>query len=399
MERRHMPIMNQELTRALNRFEILNTIRKSSPISRVEIAGQTGLSNALVTKVTSELLKETLVLEQAARPSNTRGRRRVLLSLNPDAAHVAGLRLDSDHISFAVVNFLGEVLSSSQVPVRTRESQVQFLADLIVEGIHHCLSKAHLDMARLKGLGVGLPLYTPILENGAQDLLALLKKQLGISIYTENDANSVTLAEQWFGLGRSLENFLVVTLQNGLGLGVAVNGQLYRGTDGIAAEMGHMVLDPEGPPCVCGKKGCLEMYTSGRGMLYAARQAIKNGRWSFKHAASLTMQDIISSAQDGDLVPLEILDEAGRKLGLGVAWLIQLFNPERVILTGENVIAGDIIFNPMLEALEHCVNPLYMKPDMIVIQKWDSTNWARGAACLVLQEIYKSPAQSLRSVI
>jgi predicted NBD/HSP70 family sugar kinase len=394
-----MPVMNQELSRAVNRFSILNTIRRSGPISRVEIAEQTGLSNALVTKVTAELLQEILILEQAALPSNTRGRRRVLLSLNPDAAHVAGLRLDSDHISFAVVNFLGEVLSSLQVPVRTRESQVQFLTDLIVEGIHHCLSQAHLDFSLLKGLGVGLPLYTPILQDGADELLELLHKQLGVTIYTENDANSVTLAEQWFGLGRGLEHFLVVTLQNGLGLGITVNGQLYRGVDGIAAEMGHMVLDPQGPPCICGKRGCLEMYTSGRGMLHAAKQALKEGRWSFRNAATLTMQDIISLAKEGEPVPLEILGNAGRKLGLGVAWLIQLFNPERVILTGENVIAGEIIFDPMYLVLDECVNPLFMKPDLIVIQKWDSTNWARGAACLVLQEIYKSPAESLRNVI
>ena len=394
-----MPALNQELSRAINRFNILNAIRRDGPISRVEIAGATGLSNALVTKVTAELMAQNLIIEKASAPSGSRGRRRVHLGLNPEAAHVAGIKIDQDHISFAVVNFQADVLSSLNIPVRTYHGQNDFLANIIDEGVRYCVDEAHLEMPMISGLGIGVPLWTPILQNGAGELLEKVKARLPVPTFVDNDANSVTLAEQWFGLGRGLEHFLVLTLQNGLGLGITVNGQLYRGADGIAAEAGHMVVDPAGPPCICGKRGCLEMFVSGRGILYHARRALEEGRWSFASPATLNMRDVMGLAMHGEQVLVEIFQQAGRMLAMGLGSLIQIFNPQRIILTGENVRAADLMFPVMHETLKQVVSPLFMKPDLIQVQEWDEPNWARGAACLALQEIYKSPFNTLRPLI
>ena len=404
-----MEAANRELTKAINRFNILNTIRNAGLISRVEIAALTGQSRAAVTNITARLLKEKIIVEKETKTSSSRGRRRVLLALNPTAAYVVGVKLSAFQVSFAVTNMQADVLSSLIMPVRIGKKSVEFVADLIEEGIRHCVSEARLNMRKIAGIGIGIPglvdsekeitLWSPLYKRGNRTMRELIQDRFNIKTHIENDANTVTLAQQWFGEGRGVANFLVVTVEHGVGMGIVVNGQLYRGVKGIGAEFGHLVIIPGGAPCRCRKRGCIEAYVADYSILGAAIDACKAGRWQCKNISSLTIEEVTVIAQQGEPALRKIFKRGGEILGLGISGLVQIFNPEKIIIAGEGVRAGALLFEPMQKMIKAHTTPEMYETLQIVIQKWQDTDWARGAASLVLQELYKSPLDRVRPVI
>ena len=404
-----MAVANRELTKTINQFNILNTIRKSGLISRVEIAELTGQSRSAVTNITARLIKEKMIFEKRTESSSSRGRRRVLLALNPDAAFVVGVKLSVFQISFAVTNMQADVISSLIVPVRTGQRPVEFIADLIEEGIRHCVAEARLKMKKISGIGIGIPgfvdsqrgitYWSPLYKRGNTTLRDLIQDRFGITTYIENDANTVTLAQQWFGEGRGVNNFLMVTVEHGIGMGIVVNGQIYRGDKGIGAEFGHLVIKPGGAPCRCGKQGCVEAYVADYKILEAAIQACKEGKWQSREVSSLTIEEVTDIAAKGEPALKKIFKKGGEILGLGISGLVQVFSPEKIIIAGEGVRAGDLLFGPMQKTIRRHTTPEMVRNLKIVFQKWEDTDWARGAASLVLQELYKSPFNKVKPII
>jgi len=399
-------VANRDLIRSINQFSILNTIRIAGAISRVEIADVTGQSRASVTNITASLIEQNLIYEKETVDTTQRGRKRVLLALNPEAAYVAGVKLSAFRISCAVTDMQAEVKSSIVMPVRTNERPVEFVADLIEEGIRHCISEAGLNAGKITGIGIGVPgfvdsgsgicRWTPLYKTGEVPLKELIRKRFDITTFIENDSNTVTLAHQWFGEGKDSDNFLVISIEDGIGMGIVVNGQIYRGQQGFAAEFGHVVVEPGGVLCRCGKRGCVEAYSSDFSILDAARNALDRGEWVCDRGADLTIGDITLAAREGEPALRKIFTRAGRFLGMGLSGLIQIFNPSKIIISGEGVRAGDLMFKSLNEAIRAYTNQEIRASTEIVIQKWRDTDWARGAACLALQEFYKSPLDMIR---
>lgn len=404
-----MAVANKELIREINRFNILNTIRNAGAISRVELAEITGQSRAAVTNITARLLEEGLIYTKDTVERLERGRKRVRLAINAQAAYVVGVKLSSFRVSVAVTDMQAEVQSHVIVPVRTKERSVEFVADLIEDGIRHCVSEVGLQVGGISGIGIGLPgfidsrsgtcFWSPLYQDCKLPLRELLESRFKIPTYIENDTNTVTLAHQWFGEGRGHDNFLVVTIEDGVGMGIVVNGQLYRGSRGFAAEFGHVVIDSEGLACRCGKRGCIEAYASNFSVVAAAQAALDAGHWQCPGEGELNFDAVITAAEAGEAVPQAILAQAGTYLGRGIAGLVQLFNPSRIIMSGDGVKAGDLMFEPMRKAIDTHVNPGLRSDLEVVIHKWRDIDWARGAASLVLQELYKSPFNRVRPVI
>ena len=396
-----MPGFSQADMRTVNRFSILDQIRRNGPVSRVELAELTGLSRALVTRVTAELIGDGLVIERPTAPTKNLGRRRINLDLNDNAAYSAGVKISMNQVSFAVVNFRARVLSSLSIDAALGKQPMERWVEVIHQGVESCAARAGLAMTDLSGLGVGLPGFvdwqtghvhwTPLTNAPAPDLGRMLQARFPFPVYLENDVNSVTQGEQWFGRGRGLDNFIVVSVEEGLGMGIVIQGRIYRGARGIGAEFGHMVLDPDGPRCTCGKKGCVEAYAGGRGIMAAAEEARRRGAWPNKPLPPMSVDELIDLAHSGDLAATTIFNQAGRMLGLGVAGLIQVFNPSRVIVTGEYARAGKVLFGPMTKAMAANLNKEFLIPDMIIFEQWKDADWAHGAACLALQSIYRTP--------
>ena len=395
---------NRELIRRMNRSLVLNLIKSRGPISRTDIARLSGLSLATVSGITAELIEKGLIHEMGAGQS-TGGRRPVLLRLNHQAGFVVGLKLMEHVITSAVTDLDAQVLHHRVTPLPLSAGappSFEELLPVIADAIEVTIAEAGVDRERVLGVGVGIAglvdgktgicHYSPFFGWRDVQMAHPLAERLGLPVYLENDVNTLTIAEQWFGYGHDVEHFVVVTVGRGIGAGIVVNGQFYRGHLGGAGEFGHITLLPDGPPCTCGKRGCLEALASDPAVVRQAKAAIALGeQTSLAGVAPLTFDAIVEAAHAGDALARRLLSESGRWLGIGIATLVNILNPQLVIVGGEGVRAGKWRFDPMREAIRaHVFNGLADTLEIVIEPSGDET-WARGAACVVLGELFRSP--------
>lgn len=396
-----MRAANRDLMRAINRFKILHAIREHELISRVDIARATGLSQSSVTGITAALLEEGLLLEKEAGES-LGGRRPILLSLNPDGGYAVGVYTSIYQVRVVLINLQAEILSSYTLPLRERNYTPDAIAEKIAGAIQACIWESNFSRGRISGIGVAIPglvdsrtglvRFLPNYRWENVNLRDMIRDRIDHPTYIENSANTLALAEQWFGQGRGVDDFILITLEHGVGMGVVINGRLYRGRKGVAGEFGHVTMDPDGPVCRCGKNGCLEAIVGNFGIMRDARTAAENGEWRSDKSENVTVDEIVRRARQGEPRLREIYARAGRVLGIGVSNLMEIFNPARIIISGRGVEAGDLLFDPMREAISRYSSSRIDEKMEIIIQPWSRKDYARGAGTLVLQEIYQSPA-------
>ncbi len=392
---------NLDPIKTLNQFQILNTIRVAGTISRTEIAEVIGQSRATVTNITAKMIANKLIYEKESEGSSTRGRNRVMLAINPNAAHVVGIKVSAFRIGCVVTDMLANVKSSIVMPVRTAERSVEFVADLIEEAIRHCVKEAGLNLKQISGIGIGIPglvgaqegisYWNPLYKRGATPLKNLIQERFAIDTYVDNDANTVTLSQLWVGEGKGINNFVVVTIEDGLGMGIVIDGELYRGSHGFAGEMGHFIATPGGELCRCGKRGCYEAYISNFGILNGVKQLCAKGDWKCSDPEALSYEEILEGARSGDPALVGIFNRAGQYLGLALSGIIQIFNPSRIIVTGNGTQSGGLVFDTMYETLEDSTASDLFSTTEVSVHPWQDIDWSLGAACFVLQELYKSP--------
>lgn len=386
---------NRDLSRALNRSTVLNMIKTHGPIARADIARRTGLSAATVTGITADLIRDELVYEMEPGDSGG-GRRPIPLALNAHGAYVVGIKLTEQQVIGCLTDLEATVLSSQAMPIHSRrwEDVVETLAQFV-----NTLLQGHQGpRSRLLGVGIGLagivePVHgvlrrSPYFGWTNVPLQQLIADRVHAPVYVDNDVNTLTLAEQWFGAGQEIDNFLVITLGRGIGLGIVVNGQLYRGADGGAGEFGHTVVDPDGPWCECGNRGCLETFVGEPGLVRSARQALQQAGRATEVASA---DEMVALAQAGDELMQAVFAQAGTLLGMAIARLINVFNPGLIVIGGEGVRLGDLLLQPMRASLARCALPLLLANMDLNVDAWGDDAWARGAASLVLHHLYQSP--------
>lgn len=397
--------LNRDSIKRVNRNLVLNLVKSAGPISRRDVSQRSGLSAATVSNLTAELISEDLIREVGPGES-ARGRPPVLLRLNSRAGFVAGVKVMEDSLTAVVTDLDAEVLAYRTNPLET-SSGGQVTPDEVVaavaEIVELVVSDSKVDRANVLGVGLGLAglvdssgglaLYSPFFSWRGVDLAGPLTRELGVEVILENDVNALTIAEQWFGHGHDRDHFCVVTVGSGVGLGIVVNGEFYRGAGGGAGELGHITLVEDGPECYCGKKGCLEMLASDRALLRKAPSMLPGfGR----RGEELALTDIVDAAEGGDQSARDLLAESGHWLGVGVANVVNLLNPGLVIIGGEGVHAGEWRFGPMRQAFgDHVFDGLSEQTEFVIEPAGDDT-WARGAACVVLGEMFKSPLHKKR---
>ena len=394
---------NRELIKRINRNLVLNVIKSHGPISRTEIARLSGLSLATVSGITAELIETGLVYATGEGESSG-GRRPVLLSLNSEAGFVVGVKLMEHAVTSALTDLDAQVLHHRITPLAAPEDRwrPEGVLPTVIQAIEATISEAGVDRQLVLGIGVGMAglvdgeagvcRYSPFFGWQDVEVAAPIADSLGLPVYLENDVNTLTIAEQWFGYGHGVQHFVVVTVGRGIGAGVVVNGQFYRGAMGGAGEFGHITLLESGPPCDCGKQGCLEALASDQAMVRQARAAMALGeRTALAEVETLTLEAIVAAAEEGDELARRLLADSGRWLGIGIATLVNILNPQLVIVGGEGVHAGEWRFGSMRKAIgEHSFYGLGRGLQIVIEPSGDRT-WARGAASLVLREIYRSP--------
>jgi len=403
-----MAVANRDLMRAINRFAILHAIRDAGSVSRVDISSSTGLSQSTVTGITAELLREGMVLERTGDKSGS-GRRPVPLSLNPQGAFTVGVHLSVSQITVVLMDLQASIINTHSESLDTTDLSVEKVADTLIQAVQTCLWHSDFSKNRVSGIGIAIPGLTNSREGHIHyipnynwkdiKLAEFIGRRIGVPVYVENSANTLVVFEQWFGVGRGVDNFLLVTTEHGIGMGMVIDGKIYRGSRGVAGEFGHTIVDRNGPACRCGEKGCLEAICGNNAILRDALAALKEGSWERKQEGPLTIEEILDEAKNGNKELIAIYRNVGEKLGIGLSNLHKLLDPEKIIISGKGVLAGDLLFKPMKTTLHKDISFQADAPTRLYIQKWEPTNYARGAGALVLQEIYNSPANRVVPII
>ena len=394
------PLGNRDLIRAINRSTILNVIKTHAAIPRAEIARLTGLSPATVSAISAELIQDSLVFEKETGDSSG-GRRPIMLAINPHGGCVVGIKLMEDHALGALTDLEATPLGKQSYTLT--DTSPPAVARALSELVSELLSNSEDPTPNLMGVGVGLAgivdsaqglvRQSPFFGWTDVPLRELIQDRVNVPVYLDNDVNTLAFAEKWFGAGRGIDNFLVVTFGRGIGLGIVVNGQFLHGARGSAGEFGHTVIQPGGELCACGKRGCLEMYASEPAMLRESAEAFQQGRLS---SLPGTPEEMVLLADEGETAAQEIFARAGRLLGQSIANLINIFNPERILINGEGVRAGKWLFEPMQAAIDEHTMPSLRQDVSILVEPLGDDAWARGAASLVLHELFESPIKRQR---
>jgi glucokinase-like ROK family protein len=386
---------NRDLIKDINRNLVLNLIKSQGPISRADLARLSGLSPASISGISADLIANNMVQETGEGQSSG-GRRPIMLAINPRGGFVVGLKLSEQQIAGVLTDLEATVIANHQESLNDRSLDKTITA--LANTVNVLLKMGEIDHEQLLGIGLGLAgildaqqgvlRYSPIFGWRDVPISDLLREHAHVPVYVDNDVNTFTLTEKWFGKGQGFDNMLTITIGRGVGLGIIMNGQLYRGFQGGAGEFGHTVIDPEGTLCACGKRGCLETFVSDPSIMRFAKEAIDSGTLP---DSVQTLEDLQAAATDGNSAALAIYAQAGEVLGRGIANLINVFSPQLVIVSGEGVQAGELIFQPMHDSINRHVMPGLREDTKVEVDIWNDDAWARGAAGLVLQALFESP--------
>ena len=389
------PRGNRKLIRAINRSSVLYSIMRYGPISRKEIAERIGLSAATITGITAELIESDLIFEKEAGDSSG-GRRPILLSINPHGGYVVGLKLAEDNITAALLDLEANLIATHVDDFEKHSTEDAI--ECLTTAVEDILRNSDLPKEQLIGVGVGLAgivdaeqgllQHSPIFGWHDFNLKEALQNRLEVPVYIDNDVNTLTLTEKWFGTGQGVDHFLTVTIGRGVGLGIVIDGQLYHGSHGGAGEFGHTIIDPDGDVCDCGKRGCLETIVSDPSLMRSAYEAFSSKR--LLHEVS-DITELVKLGEAGDQAVIEIFENAAGALAQGLANLINVLCPQLIIISGEGIRAGDLIFEPMFAVLPKYVMPGLSDHVDIRIDEWEDHAWARGAAGIVLRDLFESP--------
>ncbi len=382
-----MPTADAAGMRTQNSTLLLNLIWRERQISRADVARQTGLSPSTVSAIVGELDRAGLVREIGAGASRG-GRRPVLVGFRDDAFALIGVELGATHVSAVLTDLRGTVRAFRHTHVAVRDDPAGALA-AARKMADECLAAERVSRRRVVGIGVAVPSpvhprhpgrLSPVILPAwrDRDVQAELADAFDLPVFVDNDANLGALAERFWGAGAGGEDLAYIKVATGIGSGHIINGALYRGAGGTAGEIGHIAIDPAGPLCVCGLRGCLATLIGSEALLARARRA-----WPRRKRP--TVADIIAGVRAGDPAAREIVDEIGHYLGIAVAGLLNLMNPAVVVLGGEITSVGDLLLDPLRASVKRRALSTSVAETRIVSSRLGERSIAVGAATLVLE--------------
>jgi len=402
----HIQSADRFLIRNINQSVLMNLIRAHSPISRPQLAMQSGLSQVTVLKITNALIERDLILEKEYAES-TGGRRAGLLEINPMGGFVVGVMTQPFSLTAVMLNLNSDLVYSQQWDITLRDNSEQAV-DLIAQCLEELFSKSGISREKIIGVGLGMGglidaeggrcIDSWILNWQNVEISRPLEDRLNVPVFLDNDINCLAIYEKLFGQGRSYHHFLVVAVGRGVGLGIVINDDLYRGAFGGAGELGHTAVTTEGRLCACGNPGCLETYVSDSGIVKNYLEYLRLNTFSLELGIQEpTTHEVVELARAGDEAAKAAFHRAGVLLGVSLANLVNIFNPECVILCGHDadasILCGDWFLEPMQQALKQHMFSQMGRDLHFIVERQDFESWARGAGSLVLRHFFASPAR------
>lgn len=386
-----------------NRSAVLRLLFQYGPISRAELSQFTGLTPPTITSLVGEMIDEGIVVETGDTdgPANGgAGRRRVLIDLRKDAKYEIGVEFSADTTHIGISDLKGNLLEEQTMPALYGSA-----ADSIQEAAARTkdmLYRRGIPLERVLGAGIGavglvdrkegISRRSPNLGWENVRVKDIFTQTLPIPVLVENNVRCMALGERFFGLGREVDDMILFHVGAGVGCGIIIDGRIFHGSSEGAGEIGHTTIDINGPQCTCGKRGCLEALASGRAIARRGQELLKSyveaTASSSPKASAMSAYDVFLAAQAGDQTAASILNDAGYYLGIGVANLINLFNPQMVVLHGGVFNSGEMVLKPLLEtAASHIFSDRVEDADIRLSAYGDELG-VMGGGALVLEELF-----------
>ena len=380
------------------RQQVFERVRAAGTVARVTLARELGVSPASVTTATSELIEMGLIEEVTAPREDGQGRGRPAQALGVRAAahRVAGMKLSDREHTAVIVDFAGNLIADDVIPRRPGAMSLAEMLDTIEALYDRICARAGLARSDIAAIGVGVPGFvdseagmvewSSTLTERRVPLAAAARARLALPVCIDNDANLVALAELWFGAGRRLSDFAVVTIEHGVGMGLVLNHRIYRGARGLGLELGHTKVQLDGALCRCGQRGCLEAYVADYAL---AREAVTALNWAHKDGPPIgvLLESLYDHAKAGNPAARSIFRRAGRYLAVGLSNVINLFDPALIILSGERMRYDYLYAAETLAEMEMLAIQTGRPKPPIEIHAWGDLLWAHGAAALALQAV------------
>ena len=377
-----------QLMKSVNKSIVLNKIRTSEPISRAQIAKETKLTPPTVSSIVRELIEQELVVESELGKSQG-GRKPTMLLINKNGYYVIGVDAGPRTIKCVLSNLSGQIKERAVVSIEPRLTNETFLT-LLKDSVKKILQKVR-NPEKVLGIGVamhgvvdfetGTSLVAPILPLKNIPIKEELERALNFEVKVENDARAMALGESWFGQHGQISSMVAVNIGSGVGAGVVVDGKLYHGATDLAGEVGHMTIDMNGEVCECGNRGCLEAYASAPSIVKRANRKMPNKE-------IMSSEEIYQLAVNGDQDCIDILEETGKILGIGLTNLIHIINPELIILGGGVSNAEKFILPAIQKTIEEKGLTPRAKDTEVLISKLGDDATALGAVALFLVELF-----------
>lgn len=392
----------QNIVKVLNKDAVIDLIRHApSGISRADIARILEVSRSTVSAIVDDLMDMGLVLERGAGISRG-GRKPIVLEINAEAGRVVGIDIGATHLTVLLADLQGRVLGEAWVPLDISRGPDACLQEVMAL-VEKVVGEAQCSWDRIMGIGVGVPgpvvmaqgmVSAPPIMPGwdAFPIRQRFETHFGKPTSLDNDADLGAMGEWVFGAGQGENNLAYIKIGTGIGCGLLLNGQLYRGVLGTAGEIGHVTVSDVGPPCTCGNYGCLEAMAGGRALAQRAHLVVKAGQRTslaqFNGAREITARDVAEAANVGDAVSQQLLHEAGRLIGSALASLINLLNPGLVIIGGGVANAGHWLMAPIQQTINERAMRASRPATRIVPAALGSRSTALGAVAVALTRTF-----------
>ena len=399
---------DQTFVREINLSSVLRLIHTRSPISRAQIAVLTGLNKSTVSSLVNELISRALIHETGSN-SGAAGRPATWLKINPLGGMIIGVELGVDFVSVAITDLLGNILWRRKEDANPTEDQNKMI-DQTLKIVKEAMTVNKKKNSRFLGLGLATPgtvdlnegvlIFAPNLHWRNVPFGKIFSEQTKLNVFVENDANAAAIAEHLFGTAKESQDFIFIFAGVGIGSGLFLNGHLYRGKNGYAGEIGHspIMAGPSPTVCHCGNLGCWETYANQYSIIQRVQVRLEAKRNSIipklmaEQDAPLSISLIKQAADLGDEEAIESLIEAGHAMGKGFAGLINIFNPEKIILGGPLSVIGDYLLPAIEETIaHHSFLPEINQQAEVQLSAFGSDASLIGAIAIVADNVLSKP--------
>ncbi|WP_154891738.1 ROK family transcriptional regulator [Paenibacillus polysaccharolyticus] len=367
---------DQMLVKKINKSIVLDTIRRHAPLSRAKLSEVTGLNKATVSNLVADLISDELVQEIGPGESSG-GRKPLMLLFRSTAGYAVGLELSVTRLKGVLTDLEGHIVADYAVDLKQHDATSVF--EQLKLAASHLIKQAPPSPHGVIGIGIGVPgmvdeqgtvLFAPNLKWEMVPLRSMMEESFNLPVTIDNEANAGARGELNFGAGVGVRHLIYISAGIGIGSGIMVDGELYKGAWGYAGETGHMSIEAEGLPCSCGNRGCWELYASEKVYEHPDQQ----------HLPAHTTKELVEHAQNGHQDVIALYDIIGRKLGVGITNIVNSFNPQRIIIGGPLSEAKPWIESALKQVVEERTLPYHRRSLQVEWAALGSRSTRIGAA-------------------